>query len=908
MGPARIPFALSNFLGRQRELDDLRALTASERLITITGTGGIGKTRLAFELVRGTELADSVRGVWIAELARLEDGDLVATAIAESVRAPNVRGADPIERARLALGDGRHLLVLDNCEHVITAAGDAARDLLQHCPDLVVLATSREPLRVDGERVYRVQTLGLPNEGSSDVAAVRQAEAVQLFCDRAQRVSPNIEVTAANVAAIASICVRLDGLPLALELAAAWGAVLSFKQIAARLEADFSLLGERTGERPSRHRTIRAALDWSYQLLAPPERSAFSRLSIFVSGFSVESANAVLGRQPRDDNSTLELLAALVERSLIEADTARDEVRFRMLEPVRQFAAGQLHALPEEEREARSLQLGYLAMLAEAAEELILGGPDQPWLQRLDDELGNIRAVLDWALDAGLEDAFRLVAATIWYCYIRRLYSEGIGWAIKAMLTADTHVRARAAHMAGTLSAQMGDADSAADYLAMARRLLTDGNWLKDLTMVVFDQGVLAYHKGDRAVMDERSEEAVQLARSLGDETRIMQTISLVALSADLDRDFARSSGLWREGMLMAQGRKARWTETMYRTNLADSLIEQADWTAAAQSLRECLTASGEFDDSITTTYVIQDIGIWAIHAGHYSAGMRLMASARASFDRWHFRETPDEAARQERWAQAARQNLDELEAEWAWGEGMKLSLKEAVFDALDMLEGGAEIPARTSGRGPGHEGISTVPAGVDPPNVANSFVREGDFWSLTYGDVVVRVKDTKGVRDIVRLLAMPRNGVAAIDLLSDEHRRASGGRAVVKELGLGIEADVGEALDAEARAQYRSRLYDLEEEINEAEAHHDPERASRAREEREFLLGELGAAVGLGGRPRRALDPTERARKAVTGRIRDAIGHIELVHPQLGRHLRRSIRTGSFCVYDPPEPTPWRL
>ena len=238
----------------------------------------------------------------------------------------------------------------------------------------------------------------------------------------------------------------------------------------------------------------------------------------------------------------------------------------------------------------------------------------------------------------------------------------------------------------------------------------------------------------------------------------------------------------------------------------------------------------------------------------------------------------------------------------------MKLSLKEAVFDALDMLEGGAEIPARTSGRGPGHEGISTVPAGVDPPNVANSFVREGDFWSLTYGDVVVRVKDTKGVRDIVRLLAMPRNGVAAIDLLSDEHRRASGGRAVVKELGLGIEADVGEALDAEARAQYRSRLYDLEEEINEAEAHHDPERASRAREEREFLLGELGAAVGLGGRPRRALDPTERARKAVTGRIRDAIGHIELVHPQLGRHLRRSIRTGSFCVYDPPEPTPWRL
>jgi Adenylate and Guanylate cyclase catalytic domain len=199
-------------------------------------------------------------------------------------------------------------------------------------------------------------------------------------------------------------------------------------------------------------------------------------------------------------------------------------------------------------------------------------------------------------------------------------------------------------------------------------------------------------------------------------------------------------------------------------------------------------------------------------------------------------------------------------------------------------------------------------PTKIDQPLAANTFAREGDFWSLTYEGVVVRLKDSKGLRDIARLIATPGREVAAVDLASGAHRDAGRAASAIADLGLGVETDAGEALDAEARTQYRTRIADLEEEISEAEGNNDPERASRAREEHEFLLAELGAAVGLGGRPRRLLDPAERARKAVTERVHESITHIEKLHHGLGRHLRRSVRTGSFCVYDPAEPTAWRL
>jgi pSer/pThr/pTyr-binding forkhead associated (FHA) protein len=239
---------------------------------------------------------------------------------------------------------------------------------------------------------------------------------------------------------------------------------------------------------------------------------------------------------------------------------------------------------------------------------------------------------------------------------------------------------------------------------------------------------------------------------------------------------------------------------------------------------------------------------------------------------------------------------------------GERLLSERALQDHDEIRIGGTTIRFREASADPTAVTLPHSLLAIQDQLVTNAFLREGDFWCLTYGGTIIRLKDSKGLRDIARLLATPGSEVAALDLASREHPGTGGRAGMIAELGLGVEADAGEALDAEARVQYRARLADLEEEITEAAADNDLERASRAREEREFLLSELAAAVGLGGRARKMLDPAERARKAATGRVRDAISHIEMAHPQLGRHLRRSVRTGSFCVYDPPEPTDWQL
>jgi hypothetical protein len=239
---------------------------------------------------------------------------------------------------------------------------------------------------------------------------------------------------------------------------------------------------------------------------------------------------------------------------------------------------------------------------------------------------------------------------------------------------------------------------------------------------------------------------------------------------------------------------------------------------------------------------------------------------------------------------------------------GQLLITERLLHDQDEIRVGDTTIHFREPG---GSLTAITLPFSVLAPDgqgSSNAFIREGEFWSLSYGGTVVRLKDTKGLRDLAQLLASPGREVAAVDLARGGRRDAPVRVGAFAESGLSMEGDAGEAIDADARAQYRARLIELEDEISEAEAANDLERASRGREEREFLLAELGAAVGLGGRPRRALDPAERARKAVTWRVRDAINHIERAHAQLGRHLRRSIRTGSLCVYDPPEDTTWRL
>jgi hypothetical protein len=298
----------------------------------------------------------------------------------------------------------------------------------------------------------------------------------------------------------------------------------------------------------------------------------------------------------------------------------------------------------------------------------------------------------------------------------------------------------------------------------------------------------------------------------------------------------------------------------------------------------------------------VSSTGILAVQRGEPAVGLRLLGAARAQMDLHRYRDLPLDAERYRRWIETATEQAAG-EADAAWSQGLELSLDQALAEAQAFL---AETPEAQGDTAPTRPSIAELGA---EPGAANSFLRDGEFWALGFAGRVVRLRDSKGLRDIARLLACPGRELAAVDLAASVQPGILAARyGTQAESGLGLQADAGPLLDAQARHEYRERLKEVEGELAEAAADNDPERAAQAHRERDLLLSQLGAAVGLGGRQRASLDPAERARKAVTGRIREAIGHIEVVHSELGHHLRRSIRTGTFCAYDPPAPTVWVL
>lgn len=690
--PSPIPAPLSRFIGRRQELGQLRLLVGPDRLVTIVGAGGCGKTRLAIELARS--LAGSFPdGSWLVEFARIEDQSRVATTIAEAVHALKHPGTSRLEGSAHALAPGRQLLVLDNCEHVLTAVTTAVRFLLASCPSLTILATSREPLDLSGERVWRLQPLSLPEPDGSG-----QSESVELFQDRARLPTHDAQLAGGQAADVAAICRRLDGLPLALELAAAWVPVISLKQVVARLDEGLSILGHAQPGTSSRHGTMRAALEWSYKLLDPSLQAAFERLSVCAGGFTLAGADAVLASTPAEISSPLDVVASLVARSLVVADTAGDEARYRLLEPVRQFATEKLQIRAGGSNDPRERYVRYLVGIAETAEEAILGGPDMPSLRLLDSELANIRALLPWAFAHSRKHASRLTVALIWFVYIRSLYDEGIQWAETAMRMTTGRNRARAAHMAGVLSSQRSNIDAAERYLAEARNLLTSEGWRSDLAMVMFDQFVVAYHRGDTDAMRARGQEAFDLARELHDEARIMQTLFIPATLAEMEGDYRRAIDVWREAIAHAERRSASWSAWMFRVSLADVLVGSGDWAEADKVVAEILRSASDFRDApVTTAYLVENVGILAIERGERIAGLRLMAAARATFDRVRYRETPAEAARRRHWFDAARRGLEPTRADAAWKDGLMLSLGEATAEAQGMV--GDAAPSSTGFR-----------------------------------------------------------------------------------------------------------------------------------------------------------------------------------------------------------------
>jgi predicted ATPase len=529
-----LPCRLTPFVGRERELAEVKRLVASHRLVTLTGAGGVGKTRLASEA--GAALVEAFAdGVWLADLTPLTDAGLVPRAVAAAFGLPEQPVFTPLDTLTTSLREKHLLLILDGCEHLVQACAELAVALLRTCPKLGILATSREALRVSGEQAWRVQSLTTPDfDHPLTPEQAREYEAVRLFMQHAASAAPDFQLAADNVAAVARICQQLDGIPLAIEMAAAQVAYLSAEEIAAGLRECFTLLdsGDRTA--PLRHRTLRAALDWSYNLLSGPERALLARLSVFVGGWTLEAARAICGE-------VASALRALVCKSLVVATPCQGVTRFSLLETVRQYAAERLHESGEAELTGlRDRHLAHYLALTE--ETMDLGGWQvMAWVRRVDSDHDNLRAAFAWAHERVGQDQgermLRLAAGLRPFRFNRGYLDEGMAWLDEALrLGAHAPAEARARALLAQATALINRDSTRAVEIAREGLVLfrevgrrAGAAWCLELiAQDQLDQGA--------------AEEALRLFREVGSPSgasRALRSLGRIAQIMRADRDAA---------------------------------------------------------------------------------------------------------------------------------------------------------------------------------------------------------------------------------------------------------------------------------------------------------------------------------------------------------------------------------
>ena len=442
--PNNLPAQLSTFIGREREVSEVRALVESSRLVTLTGAGGAGKTRLGLQVA--AELLDgSGDGVWLVELAAVTTEDTVAPAVSEALRlgAQPARQARPVLETLLdALAPQDVLIVLDNCEHLIGACAKTAELILRRCPRVHLLATSREPLGIGGETIYRVPSLSLPGPDDTGPAAAGSSDAVALFAARASAHGVGLPADEQTGSLVVSICRRLDGMPLAIELAAARLRSLSLAELHDRLDQRFRLLtgGSRTAL--ARQQTLRATVGWSYSLLTGAEQVLLGRLSVFAAGFGLDAAEAVCWSGGLDVLDVADLLGSLVDKSLVVADQAGAGLRYRLLETIRLFAAERLvEAGDDAAAAAAAAHCAHFLSLAETAAAYLTGPEQGSWLARLDADQANLRRAAGYAADRpdGTAAVLRLGVALDRYWWARSRQPEALGLLVPALRRPDAH-------------------------------------------------------------------------------------------------------------------------------------------------------------------------------------------------------------------------------------------------------------------------------------------------------------------------------------------------------------------------------------------------------------------------------------------------------------------------------------
>jgi non-specific serine/threonine protein kinase len=598
-----LPRTLSSFVGRERELDELRQALSTAPLVTLVGTGGVGKTRLALELVR-EQVTNYADGVWLVELASVADGSVIADAVASALGVRDAEARNVSSTLTEHLRTRHLLLVLDNCEHQVDACAQLAAHLLRRCPRLHILATSREPLAIEGEIAWRVPPLELPDVVHTlSTEEIMRTAAVRLFVERVHAVNQGFNLSEANAHAIARICVGVDGIPLALELAAARAQVLTVEQLADRLEYDSGALGRAVRTGLPRHRTIRATIDWSHDLLDEREQVLLRRVSVFAGGWTLAMAEQICPGPGIATDEVLELLTGLVDKSMALVDASAAVARYRLLEPIRQYAMERLEASGEAPT-YRSRHAVAFVSLAETGDVQPAGAEEIASLERLEAEHDNLRAALRWTLDhEPAESGLRATAAMFRFWERRGLSSEGRGWLEQALERAGDDVpprfHGRALSALANFYWRGGEPARARPLTERALELGRAADDVRGQAWALFSLGMIAYFLGESEQALSHLEAGLPVARK-GNNVPL-QSLCLTFIARILlwtrGPDHPRVAQALDESLALASAAQSRYATGHMLLTLGDLAWRRGEAEHALGIWRQALEVRGQLAD-----------------------------------------------------------------------------------------------------------------------------------------------------------------------------------------------------------------------------------------------------------------------------------------------------------------------
>ena len=687
-----LPVSRTSFVGRGRELTEIKQDLAMTRLLTLVGVGGCGKTRLALRVA--TDLAALYPdGVWLVELASLSDPELVPQAVAEALGVREQPGRPLVESVADYLRGEKALLVLDNCEHLVDAVAHLVDFLLTSCPPLKVLATSREPLGVEGEVLVSVAPLSVPTGLPTETSEIGSYDSVRLFVERTRMRLPGFSLTQENATAAAEVCKRLEGIPLAIELAAARMGMLATEQVAQRLEDSLGLLSAGPRTASPRQRTMRAAIGWSHGLLSAREKEMFGRLSVFAGGFTLEVAEAVCLGGAIEESEVLDLLSGLVNKSLVVAEASGEgRVRYRMLEPVRHYA-GEILEESEKAGKVRDRHAAFYLALAERAEPQLKGRGQVEWLERLEADNDNLRTAIAWLLEKGKVEAAVRMAWALWvFWLIHGHQGEGRRWIEEALAKGENltlHARAKALWVQASTYYGLANPERLERISEEAATLFREVGDKPSLAYPVALKATVMMQRGDAERAIRLFKEAFDLDPKKDDKWGMSGGLGhLGSIYLGLG-DYEQAERYFAEGLALSREIGNRLAASTALYGLAAAAQGQGDLERAADLYAEGLKSSAEAGNKANIAYGLEGLAQVAMARAETERAAQLFGAAESSLEAAggalyayaQDRSLHDQAV------DAIRTRLGEAIFSAAWTKGVSMSLDEAVEYGLSAKE-----------------------------------------------------------------------------------------------------------------------------------------------------------------------------------------------------------------------------